>query len=101
MAGFFGTSLGLAVLQIVQNELQSREILEGHIGSGIRLRNIEARHQNAEAIARNGRVWKSHHRLEAISTLQRRKNGAGEVWEAHSCFPRTVGEFKQLVNERM
>lgn len=121
--------LGLNVYQIVQNELLTREGNRQTLGLGFRLATLETKLNNAEAIARNGRVWRPHHSITPVFALtpearraakaeERRlaklKNGDRhkdlrdptklvrdqEVWDVCQWFPRTVREFKALQFER-
>lgn len=122
-------SLGLNVYQVIQNELLSREGNRQTLGVGFRLGILETKINNAEAVARNGRVWKLHHSITPIKALtptarraakaeERRllslKNGDKhrdaqdptklmrdvEVWAVCDGFPRTVREFKELQFDR-
>ena len=63
-----GLTLGLNVLQVLQNELQARETNKTGLGIGSRLLNIEARIKNTEAVSRNSRVWRLHHSLAPVSS---------------------------------
>lgn len=116
---------GLNAFQILQNELLAREGNRQTMGLGFRLAIIEDKIGNAEATAKNGRVWKLNHalvplkcltpdarrraeterrRLAKIKGADRRKDEKdpvkhmrdNEIWEVCRCFPRTLLEFKEL-----
>jgi hypothetical protein len=117
--------LGLNVFQVIQNELISREGNRGTLGLGSRLAILEERMLNSEAINRNGKIWKLNHAVSPITSLtpaarekseQARsallnRRGAkkdkddkdpamlprsDEIWEVHTNFPRSLGDFKEL-----
>lgn len=117
--------LGLNVYQVIQNELLAREGNRSTLGIGFRLAIIETKINNAEAISRNGRVWKLHHSITPVKALTPQARRAAkaqerrllrlqggdkhkdpkdptklireeEVWEVCDGFPRTVLEFKEL-----
>lgn len=122
--------LGLNVYQVLQNELLAREGNRQTLGLGFRLATLETKLNNAEAISRNGRVWKLHHSITPVYALTPEARRAGkaeerrltklkgahaykdlrdptkmmrdeEVWACCGGFPRTVREFKELQFERM
>lgn len=117
--------LGLNVYQVIQNELITREGSRQSLGIGFRLAIIEIKIENAEATARNGRIWKLHHAISSVKALTPEARRAAkaqerkllrqkdrdqhrdpkdptklirdeEVWEVDEWFPRTLLEFKEL-----
>ena len=121
--------LGLNVFQVIQNELITREASRSTLGTGFRLAIIEERIKNAEAINRNGQVWRLNHAVHRVTCLtpgsrrkaeqqkeklmSRRDAKQGkddkdptmmvrdvEDWECHDYFPKTVFQFKQLQTHR-
>lgn len=117
--------LGLNIYQVIQNELITREGNRQSIGLGFRLAIIEHKVENAEAAARNGRIWKLHHSISPIKGLTPEARRAAkakerkllrqegrnhhkdpkdptmltreeEIWEVAEWFPRTLLEFKEL-----
>lgn len=117
--------LGLNVYQVIQNELLAREGDRQTLGLGFRLAIIEYKVENAECIARNGRIWKLNHAVSPVKCLTpaaRRATKAQErkllrqrdrdphkdlkdptkfmrekeVWEVCELFPRTLLDFKEL-----
>ncbi|KAK3079981.1 hypothetical protein LTS18_003447, partial [Coniosporium uncinatum] len=119
-------SLGLNVLQVLQNELQSRETSKTGLGLGSRFQNVEERLKNLDAVSRNSRVWRPQHSVapiaapvkkpisrkdwewnNGVSRKDGRKRGEKHMlnptadmqefeWKVHEFFPRTVGEFQAL-----
>lgn len=121
--------LGLNVYQVLQNELLAREGNRQTLGLGFRLATLESKLNNAEAVARNGRVWKLHHSITPVFALtpEARRIGRAEekrlaklrgshaykdtrdptklirdeeVWGVGVGFPKTVREFKELQFDR-
>lgn len=117
--------IGLNVYQVIQNELLSREGDRQTLGLGFRLAIIEYKVENAENIARNGRIWKLNHGISPVKCLTpeaRRATRAQErkllrqkdrdphrdpkdptkfmrdkeIWEVCDLFPRTLLDFKEL-----
>ena len=121
--------LGLNIYQVIQNELITREGNRSTLGLGFRLSIIEIKIHNAEAVARNGRIWKLHHSIMPVKGLTPESRRAAkareekllrmqgtdkhkdpkdptklirdeEIWEVCEWFPRTLLEFKELQSSR-